>query len=97
MEALKLVQPGGPRALNLDAVNAQLADASAEDVVAWAAETFGEGLLMSSSFGAHSALMLHLAPDLVDMSVATRNVPEQLAAMTPAERVAPQPPPPAPE
>ncbi len=24
--------------------------------------------------------MLHLAPDLVDMSVATRNVPEQLAA-----------------
>lgn len=65
MEALKLVQPGGPRALNLDAVNAQLADASAEDVVAWAAETFGEGLLMSSSFGAHSALMLHLATRVV--------------------------------
>jgi len=27
-----------------------------------------------------TSLMLHLAPDLVDMSVATRNVPEQLAA-----------------
>ena len=27
-----------------------------------------------------TSLMLHLAPELVDMSVATRNVPEQLAA-----------------
>ena len=27
-----------------------------------------------------TSLMLHLAPDLVDMSVATRNVPEELAA-----------------
>lgn len=62
MEALELVQPGDhDTVLDLDAVNARLEDADAETVLAWAAETFGDGLLMSSSFGAHSALMLHLA------------------------------------
>ncbi len=30
-------------------------------MIAWAFETFGERLVMSSSFGAHSAVMLHLA------------------------------------
>lgn len=44
----------------LRAVNERLADADAETVVAWAAETFGPGLALSSSFGAHSAVMLHL-------------------------------------
>ena len=37
-----------------------LEDASAETVIAWAAERFGASLAMSSSFGAHSAVMLHL-------------------------------------
>ncbi|MFK8000335.1 MAG: phosphoadenylyl-sulfate reductase [Polyangiales bacterium] len=37
-----------------------LRDASAEEVVEWAAGHFSEGLVMSSSFGAHSAVMLHL-------------------------------------
>ncbi|MEM9861957.1 MAG: phosphoadenylyl-sulfate reductase [Myxococcota bacterium] len=38
----------------------RLQDAPAEEVVHWAAERFGDGLVMSSSFGAHSAVMLHL-------------------------------------
>jgi phosphoadenosine phosphosulfate reductase len=35
--------------------------ASAEDVVRWAVRTFGDGLVMTSSFGADSAALLHLA------------------------------------
>lgn len=64
MEALKLVHPEGgahPRLGDVAQVNAQLADADPEEVVRWAAETFGERLVMTSSFGSHSALMLHLA------------------------------------
>ncbi|MBX3274145.1 MAG: phosphoadenylyl-sulfate reductase [Sandaracinaceae bacterium] len=64
MEALKLVPPGRDE-LDLDAVNAALEGADAEEVVRWAAETFGERLVMSSSFGAQSALMLHLASRVV--------------------------------
>lgn len=59
MEALKLVRPAGE--LELDRVNAELAGAGAEEVIAWALATFGESLVMSSSFGAQAALMLHLA------------------------------------
>src|SRR5690606_27374319 len=65
MEALKLVQPEEVEALDLEAINARLADAGAEEIIAWAASTFGEGLLMSSSFGSHSALMLHLVTRVV--------------------------------
>jgi phosphoadenosine phosphosulfate reductase len=56
MPALHVV----PRGLDLDAINRDLADASAEDVIAWAADTFGEQLITTSSFGATAALMLHL-------------------------------------
>jgi phosphoadenosine phosphosulfate reductase len=63
MEALKLVR--AEVGLDLDAVNASLEGADAEEVVRWAAETFGERLVMSSSFGAHSALLLHLASRVV--------------------------------
>lgn len=70
-EALRLVPPsetarGASRPLtelaplDLDEVNAALEGARAEDVVAWGLETFGEAMIMSSSFGAESALMLHL-------------------------------------
>jgi phosphoadenosine phosphosulfate reductase len=47
--------------LDLAAVNADLADRDALSVIQWAGETFGDGLVMSSSFGAQSALLLHLA------------------------------------
>lgn len=64
MAALQLVRTD-PDAVDLDAVNDALAQADAEEVVRWAFETFGERLVMSSSFGAHSALMLHLASRVV--------------------------------
>lgn len=65
-EALRLVgpvaEPPGtpPEDIDLEEVNARLAGASAETIVEWGLETFGESMIMSSSFGAESALMLHL-------------------------------------
>ena len=78
-EALRLVvnePPSGERephesgadagdALDLEAANADLKNAPAEHVVRWARERFGRGLVMSSSFGAESAVMLHLVSRLV--------------------------------
>ena len=62
MEALKLTaQPE----LDLDSANAELADAEAEDVVRWASRRFGDRLVLTSSFGASSAIMLHLASRVV--------------------------------
>ena len=40
--------------------NEDLADASAEEVISWAVDRFGERLALSTSFGATSAVMLHL-------------------------------------
>jgi phosphoadenosine phosphosulfate reductase len=57
--SLKLVEPPASE-IDLDAVNAGLADANAETVLEWARNHFGDGLVMSSSFGAESAVMLHL-------------------------------------
>jgi len=51
--------------LQLDAVNAQLDGKPAEDIVRWAGETFGDGLAMTSSFGAQSAVMLHLVTRII--------------------------------
>ena len=51
--------------LDLDAVNQQLTDAKAHQIVQWSAETFGNGLVMSTSFGIQSALMLHLVTCVV--------------------------------
>ncbi|MEX0885515.1 MAG: phosphoadenylyl-sulfate reductase [Phycisphaeraceae bacterium] len=47
--------------MDIDAINAELADASADELVAWAGRTFGAGLVVTSSFGAQSAVTLHLA------------------------------------
>jgi phosphoadenosine phosphosulfate reductase len=46
--------------LDLDVLNADLADAPAGHVVRWAAGRFPGRLAVSSSFGAQSAVMLHL-------------------------------------
>ncbi len=56
-EALRLVQSTG---IDLDEVNETLEGAAPDEIVRWALRTFGNGLVMSSSFGAESALMLHL-------------------------------------
>lgn len=45
---------------DLDSANAELEGATAPEVVRWAAQTFGGRLAVSSSFGAQSAVMLHL-------------------------------------
>lgn len=51
--------------LNLDQVNQELAEVSAAELVQWAADTFAEGLVMSTSFGIQSAVMLHLVTQVV--------------------------------
>lgn len=51
--------------LQLDSVNSQLDGKPAEDIIRWAGETFGDGLAMTSSFGAQSAVMLHLVTRIV--------------------------------
>lgn len=52
--------------LDLTAANQHLADVDAKDVILWAAETFGEGaIVMSTSFGIQSAVMLHLVTQIL--------------------------------
>ena len=46
--------------LNLSQVNQQLENAEASSLVEWSSETFGDGLVMSTSFGIQAAVMLHL-------------------------------------
>lgn len=46
-------------------INQQLSDADAVQIIQWAADTFGEGLVMSTSFGIHSAVMLHMVTSIV--------------------------------
>ncbi len=47
-------------ALDLDGVNHALEGADARRAVEWAVAEFGDGLALSTSFGAHAAAMLHL-------------------------------------
>ncbi|MDY6955785.1 MAG: phosphoadenylyl-sulfate reductase [Pseudomonadota bacterium] len=47
-------------AVDLDEINPALAQASAEDRVAWALERFGSSVVLTSSFGAQAAVCLHL-------------------------------------
>ncbi len=46
--------------IDLEAVNTQLSDVSADDIVAWAGRQFERGLVLTSSFGVQAAVMLHL-------------------------------------
>ena len=48
-------------ALDIDATNAVLDTYDPQQIVDWSAREFGNGLIMSSSFGAESALLLHMA------------------------------------
>jgi len=52
-------------AVDLAAVNASLASASAEDRIAWAAGEFVGTLVLSSSFGAQAAVMLSLVTRVI--------------------------------
>lgn len=51
--------------IDLEAANRNLGNAEAIASIEWAAETFGSGLVMTTSFGIHSAVMLHLATRVV--------------------------------
>jgi phosphoadenosine phosphosulfate reductase len=51
--------------LDLVTVNRRLANVEAKQIVGWAAETFGAGLVMSTSFGIQAAVMLHLVTRVV--------------------------------
>jgi len=53
--SLTLEQP------DLVSLNARFDASSAEDVIAWAHERFGDELVMSSSFGDQAAVLIHLA------------------------------------
>ncbi len=52
--------PADPPGFDLDATNRQLETQSAEQRVAWALDTFPNRIVMTSSFGAQSAVCLHL-------------------------------------
>lgn len=52
-------------AVDLEQLNRCLEQSRPEEVVAWAADTFGDGLVLSTSFGIQSAAMLHLATSVV--------------------------------
>ena len=62
-------------------MNGALEGASAEEIIASAAERFGGGLVLSTSFGIQSAVMLHLAtqviPDLPVIWVDTGYLPPE--------------------
>lgn len=51
--------------LDLNAVHDQLNGFDAPSIVRWAAETFSQGLVMTSSFGAQAAVMLHLVTRVI--------------------------------
>jgi len=51
--------------LDLFQINQQLENAEASSLVEWSAETFGDGLVMSTSFGVQAAVMLHLVTRVV--------------------------------
>lgn len=56
MPVSTIMQPN----LDITVVNRQLEGAGALEIVRWAADQFGDRLAMTSSFGAQSAVMLHL-------------------------------------
>lgn len=53
--------PVGADALDMDGLNSTLEAATGDKIVSWAAAQFGADLVMSSSFGAESALLIHMA------------------------------------
>ncbi|MBD2579640.1 phosphoadenosine phosphosulfate reductase [Oscillatoria sp. FACHB-1406] len=67
--------------LNLQAIQQQFANADASEIVKWSANTFGEGLVVSTSFGIQSAVMLHLVsriiPDIPVIWVDTGYLPAE--------------------
>ena len=53
--------PNTAESLDLDVINPLLENMGPAGIVNWAARRFGDRLVMSSSFGAESAMLIHLA------------------------------------
>jgi phosphoadenosine phosphosulfate reductase len=51
--------------LDLPAINQMLEKSPPQDIVRWASAEFGQDLVMSSSFGADSAVLLHMATQVL--------------------------------
>jgi phosphoadenosine phosphosulfate reductase len=51
--------------LDLSETNQQLQNTNANQIVQWAVDQFGDGLVMTTSFGIQSAVMLHLVTQIV--------------------------------
>lgn len=51
--------------LDLEQVNQHLTQGDATQIVQWAVEAFAEGLVMTTSFGIHSAVTLHMVTQVV--------------------------------
>ncbi len=66
--------------LDLEELNVTHADSGAEALIQWGLETFGSSMVMSTSFGIQSAVMLHLvtsiAPDTPIIWVDTGYLPD---------------------
>ena len=53
------------RELDLENTNKYLSTLTSSEIIAWAKENFEEGLVMSTSFGIQSAVMLHLVTQVI--------------------------------
>lgn len=51
--------------LDLNRINQELANVDAASVVEWSAKKFGDGMVMTTSFGIQAAVMLHLVTEVV--------------------------------
>ncbi len=51
--------------IDLEGINAQMDQSSATELVTWASELMGDGLVLSTSFGIQSAVMLHLVTQVM--------------------------------
>jgi phosphoadenosine phosphosulfate reductase len=54
-----------PLGINLTKLNAKLQQANAFEIIDWTAQTFGDGMVTTTSFGIQSAVMLHLVTQVV--------------------------------
>ena len=54
-----------PPPISLDVINQKFDKANETEIIQWSARTFGDGLVMSTSFGIQSAVMLHLVTSIV--------------------------------
>jgi phosphoadenosine phosphosulfate reductase len=67
--------------LNLSVVNEELQNTEASNLVQWSADTFGSGLVMTTSFGIQAAVMLDLVtrilPDIPVVWIDTGYLPEE--------------------